>query len=81
MHEVKRLIQIGIGIGFLPTVVAAEAITAGELWPMLHPNILPTYPVYLITRDEGLTPPARALLDTIEMHVNDLDDEEGAPTP
>ena len=81
LHEVKRLIQIGIGIGFLPTVVAAEAITAGELWPMLHPNILPTYPVYLITRDEGLTPPARALLDTIEMHVNDLDDEEGAPTP
>lgn len=75
LHEVKRLIQIGIGVGFLPTVVAAEAVEAGELWPMLHPDVLPTYPVYLVTRDESLSPPARALLDMIEMHVKDADPE------
>ncbi len=73
LHEVKRLIQIGIGIGFLPTVVAAEAVDTGGLWPMLHPDILPTYPVHLITRDSSLSPPARALLDMIEMHVKDAD--------
>ena len=73
LHEVKRLIQIGIGIGFLPTVVAADAIEAGQLWPMLDPAILPSYEVYLITRDAKLSEPARALLDTIDMHINPAD--------
>lgn len=76
LHEVKRLIQIGIGIGFLPTVVAAEAVEAGELWPMLGADILPTYPVYLITRDDKLGAPARALLDMIDMHLNRADGEK-----
>jgi LysR family transcriptional regulator, transcriptional activator for bauABCD operon len=73
LHEVKRLIQIGIGIGFLPTVVASDAVASGELWPMLHPEVLPTYPVYLITRDASLSPPARALCDTIELHLKEMD--------
>lgn len=77
LHEVKRLIQIGIGIGFLPTVVAADAVAAKELRPMLRADILPTYHVYLITRDTRLSPPARALLDVIEAH---LQPEEG-PQP
>lgn len=75
LHEVKRLIQIGIGIGFLPTVVAAEAVEAEELWPMLHPDLLPTYPVYLVTRETSLSPPARALLDMIQMHVKEANFE------
>lgn len=75
LHEVKRLIQIGIGIGFLPTIVAAEAVAAGDLWPMLHPDVLPTYPVYLITRDAGLSAPARALLDMIELHAKGYHDD------
>lgn len=69
LREVKRLIQIGIGIGFLPTVVAAEAAETGELWPMLAPDILPTYDVFLITRDASLSAPARALLDMIDAHL------------
>jgi DNA-binding transcriptional LysR family regulator len=69
LHEVKRLIQIGIGIGFLPTVVADDAVKAGELWPMLRPDILPTYHVYLITRDTTLSAPARALLDVVQAHL------------
>lgn len=69
LHEVKRLIQIGIGVGFLPTVVAADAVDANQLWPMLRADILPTYHVYLITRDTKLSPPARALLDVIEAHL------------
>jgi DNA-binding transcriptional LysR family regulator len=69
LNEVKRLIQIGIGIGFLPTIVADDAVKAGELWPMLRPDILPTYHVYLITRDTRLSPAARALLDVVEAHL------------
>ncbi|MCC7252151.1 LysR family transcriptional regulator [Hyphomicrobium sp.] len=69
LHEVKRLIQIGIGVGFLPTVVAADAVDAKELWPMLRADILPTYHVYLITRGKELSPPSRALLDVIEAHL------------
>jgi LysR family transcriptional regulator, transcriptional activator for bauABCD operon len=75
LHEVKRLIQIGIGIGFLPTVVAAEAVQAGELWPMLDPDILPTYHVYLISRDAALSLPARALLDMIGTHLKPAETE------
>jgi DNA-binding transcriptional LysR family regulator len=83
LHEVKRLIQIGIGVGFLPTVVASEAVETGELWPMLHPDILPTYPVYLITREASLGAPSRALLDMIDMHIHEVDPEsaEAAPEP
>ncbi|WP_072395204.1 LysR family transcriptional regulator [Hyphomicrobium sp. CS1GBMeth3] len=69
LHEVKRLIQIGIGIGFLPTVVAQDAVAADELWPVLRPDLLPTYHVHLITRDTGLSAPARTLLDVIEAHL------------
>jgi LysR family transcriptional regulator, transcriptional activator for bauABCD operon len=69
LHEVKRLIQIGIGIGFLPTVVAADAVETGELWPMLAPDILPTYEVFLITRYGNLSAPARALIEMIDAHL------------
>jgi DNA-binding transcriptional LysR family regulator len=72
LHEVKRLIQIGVGVGFLPTVVATEAVEAGDLWPMLLPDILPTYHVYLITRDEKLSEPARALLDVIDGYLQPI---------
>lgn len=75
LHEVKRLIQIGIGVGFLPTVVAQDAVDAGGLWPMLREDILPNYHVYLITRDTQLSPPARALLDVIEAHIQSHDTE------
>jgi DNA-binding transcriptional LysR family regulator len=71
LHEVKRLIQLGVGVGFLPTVVAAEAVEAGDLWPMLPPDILPTYHVYLITRGE-LSNPAHALLDVIDGYLKPI---------
>jgi DNA-binding transcriptional LysR family regulator len=67
LHEVRRLIHLGIGIGFLPTVVAG---TGSELWPLLPPDLLPTYHVYLITSaPERLNAPARALLDMIAAHA------------
>jgi len=63
LHEVKRLIHLGIGVGFLPTVVAGAD---GELWPLLQPDLLPSYHVYLITSlPEKLNAPARELLNMI----------------
>jgi DNA-binding transcriptional LysR family regulator len=65
LHEVKRLIQLGIGIGFLPTVVA-ETEGPDRLWPLLPTGMLPSYHVYLITKPEkALSPATRSLLEMI----------------
>lgn len=52
LHEAKRLIELGVGIGFLPTCVAETLDSQGALWPLLPETALPTYQVYLVTRDE-----------------------------
>lgn len=52
LHEAKRLIELGVGIGFLPTCVAETLDNQGALWPLLPEDVLPTYQVYLVTRDE-----------------------------
>ncbi|MGV8997303.1 MAG: LysR family transcriptional regulator [Parvibaculaceae bacterium] len=51
LHEVTRLIELGIGIGFLPTCVAEPLIAGGRIWPLLPDELLPSYHVYLITRE------------------------------
>jgi len=53
LDEAMRLIQLGAGIGFLPTVVAAPL--ADRLWPILPAALLPSYFIYLIA------PPASRL--------------------
>jgi len=50
LHEARRLIELGIGIGFLPTGVAALAGAA--LWPLLPEALLPACHIYLVTRDD-----------------------------
>lgn len=50
LHEARRLIELGVGIGFLPTGVAALAGTA--LWPLLPEALLPACQIYLVTRDD-----------------------------
>lgn len=53
IHEAMRLITLGVGIGFLPTMAAGDAVKAGLLWPMLPDDIAPSYEMYLLAR---LTP-------------------------
>lgn len=53
IHEAMRLITLGIGIGFLPTMAAADAVSKGHLWPMLPDDTAPSYEMYLLAR---LTP-------------------------
>lgn len=51
LHEVTRLIELGMGIGFLPTCVAEPMIAQGRVWPLLPESLLPSYHVYLVTRE------------------------------
>lgn len=61
--EVRRLIQLGVGIGFLPTDVA-EATPSAALWPLLPVELLPGYDVYVVARpSDQLSTPARILFN------------------
>ena len=66
LTEVTRLIELGVGIGFLPTCVADPAVKAGRLWPLLPEDLLPSYHVYLVMRDESLRDsPTQIFIDGI----------------
>lgn len=66
LHEVQWLIELGIGIGFLPTNIAESAVQAGRLWPLLPTELLPTYLVYIITRAQpARNTPTELLLEAI----------------
>ncbi|WP_126172007.1 LysR family transcriptional regulator [Altericroceibacterium xinjiangense] len=52
INEARRLIVHGVGIGFLPTVVAEDDVAKGRLWPLLHADVAPSYDVFLLTRSE-----------------------------
>ncbi len=62
LQEVLRLIKLGIGIGFLPTIVA-ERTGPDELWPILIEPLLPAYFIYLVT-----PPPSRLSTPTRLLH-------------
>jgi DNA-binding transcriptional LysR family regulator len=52
LHEVRRLIELGVGIGFMPTCVADMPscdMPRRALWPLLRDELLPAYHVHLIT--------------------------------
>jgi len=51
LHEVTRLIELGVGIGFLPTCVADPMVEQGRVWPLLAADLLPSYHVFLVTRE------------------------------
>ncbi len=42
LQEARRLIELGFGIGFLPTAVAEPYVQAGALWPLLPEALLPS---------------------------------------
>lgn len=77
LHEVKRLIERGIGIGFLPTCVAETLDQGQTLWPLVSEDLLPDYHVFLITRGEpARNTPTEFFLDEIMSHLS-----LPAPTP
>ena len=69
LHEVARLVQLGIGIGFIPTVVA-ELARPGRLWPLLGIPLLPSYLVYLVTHSPArMTTPAQLFVDEVRRRL------------
>lgn len=52
ISEAARLIRLGVGIGFLPVLAAAEMVAKGRLWPMLHADAEPSYDIFLLARAE-----------------------------
>ncbi|MET0360292.1 MAG: LysR family transcriptional regulator [Sphingobium sp.] len=53
LHEAKRLIELGVGIGFLPTLAVSDLVRKERLWPLLPDEAAPSYEIYLLAR---LTP-------------------------
>ncbi len=53
LHEAKRLIELGVGIGFLPTLAADDLVRKERLWALLPDETAPSYEIYLLAR---LTP-------------------------
>ena len=52
IYEALRLIVLGVGIGFLPVLAAADAVAKGRLWPMLYADAEPSYDIFLLARSE-----------------------------
>lgn len=50
IHEARRLISLGVGIGFLPVLAAADPVAKGTLWPLLAREAEPSYDIYLLAR-------------------------------
>lgn len=52
IHEAMRLMRLGVGIGFLPTLAARKEVDAQRLWPLLPKDVEPSYDIYLLARTE-----------------------------
>jgi DNA-binding transcriptional LysR family regulator len=65
LHEASRLIELGIGVGFLPTVVAKPGGTA-RFWPLLTPSALPSYFIYLVA------PPAVRVSTPTQLFLDEM---------
>lgn len=64
IDEAARLIRLGSGVGFLPTIVAERAGKA--LWPLLPTSVLPSYFIYLITpTGRPISTPAQIFRDEV----------------
>jgi DNA-binding transcriptional LysR family regulator len=69
LQELHRLIRLGIGVGFMPTVVAEQPRMRG-LWPLLAPALLPSYAIYLVAVPAPrMTTPAQLFLDEVRRRL------------
>jgi len=70
VHEAKRLISLGVGIGFLPVLAAADLVARDRLWPLLPRESEPSYDVYLLSRQKvARDTPTQLFLDEIRRRL------------
>jgi DNA-binding transcriptional LysR family regulator len=70
LQERMWLIQLGMGIGFLPQPIVAASTFSDALWPLLPPEAAPVCTIYFFAaRDEARTVSAQLLWDTALQHL------------
>ncbi len=70
VHEAKRLISLGVGLGFLPVMAARELVARDRLWPLLPQGGEPSYDIYLLSRQTAARDTATQLfLDEIQRRL------------
>jgi DNA-binding transcriptional LysR family regulator len=70
LHERMWLIQIGMGIGFLPKPIVDASTFASVLWPLLSDAEAPVCPIYLMANaDAARSAPAQLFLDVALDHL------------
>lgn len=78
LGEAQRLIQLGVGIGFLPVDLAHGQ----GLWPLLSEALLPAYDIYLVSRrSPPIGAPARLLLQHVSAALDKADQPWTVPEP
>lgn len=80
LQEARRLIGLGLGLGFLPTCVAEPYVQAGALWPLLADEILPNYAVHIVRRsDLPAGSPSALFIEMVEqaLGMRPQDDDAG----
>jgi DNA-binding transcriptional LysR family regulator len=66
VHEAKRLISLGVGIGFLPVLAAGDLVARDRLWALLPGDAVPSYDIYLLSRQTAARDtPTQLFLDEI----------------
>jgi DNA-binding transcriptional LysR family regulator len=79
LNERMWLIQLGMGIGFLPKPIVDNSIFSSELWPLLSNDEAPVCGVYLMANGQSTrSAPAQLLLDTALSHLQDTPPEHCA---
>jgi DNA-binding transcriptional LysR family regulator len=70
LHERMWLIELGMGIGFLPKPIVEASNFAAVLWPLLSDADAPVCPIYLMANAEpARSAPAQLFLDVALEHL------------
>ncbi len=70
VHEAKRLISLGVGIGFLPVMAARDMAARDRLWALLPHDVELSYDIYLLSRQTATRDTATQLfLDEIQRRL------------
>ncbi len=81
LHERMWLIELGMGIGFLPKPIVEASNFAAALWPLLSDADAPVCPIYLMANAEpARSAPAQLFLDVALEHLQNERHATRSPT-
>jgi len=79
LSEVRRMIQIGVGIGFLPRLNSAATENQSALWPLLAETVeLPSYNLWVVSaKPHKRSPGADRFVATVDRVMNNKSKPRG----